>query len=132
MRQLAAQLKAVVLLFSYWVNSVLIQLKNSVDVAVYMNSEQIWFSYKSSSTEDNSVIVQRNSVQVLFSPDSVSAVKSMILLNIKCLLTLTNQANRQETQTPSGDRNGWKKALEKPGTMNEHIVMWIRITSQQH
>ncbi len=32
--------------------------------------------------EDNSVINQISSVQVLFSSDGVSAVKSMILLNI--------------------------------------------------
>jgi len=33
------------------------------------------------------IIIQLNSVQVWFSSDGISVVKSIILLNIKCLLT---------------------------------------------
>ncbi len=36
-------------------------------------------------TKDNNVIIQCKSVEGLFSSDSVSAIKSMILLNVKCL-----------------------------------------------
>ncbi len=42
-------------------------------------------------TKDNSVIIQLNSVQILFSFKSVSTFKSIILLNINCLLNWASQ-----------------------------------------
>lgn len=51
---------------------------NTVDVAKFMNSQQIRFS----STEDNKVIIQLNSVVLIH----VSAVKSKILLKMMYLL----------------------------------------------
>ncbi len=42
-------------------------------------------------TTDNSVIIQLNSVQILFSFKSVSTFKSIILLNINCLLNWASQ-----------------------------------------
>lgn len=60
--------------------------------------------------EDNSAIIQLNSVQVCFSSNRVSAVKSVILLDIKCLhLSKPNV-------TPSVERKGEKKTRLSQGT----------------
>ncbi len=56
-----------------------------------INSKINVINLLSRSTEDNSVTIQLNSVQVLFSSDIVRAVKSVILLNIKDLLTSIKQ-----------------------------------------
>ncbi len=61
-------------------NSVIIQFNNSVNTAKVVSYET-----KISYTKDSSVIIQLNSVQVLFSSDSISAIKSIILLNINCI-----------------------------------------------
>ncbi len=65
-----------------------------------INSKINVINLLSRSTEDNSVTIQLNSVQVLFSSDIVRAVKSVILLNIKDLLTSIKQAKGNHKEHP--------------------------------
>ncbi len=71
---------------------------NTVDIAKFMNSQQIRFS----STEDKKVIIQHNSVV------HVSAVKSKILLKIMCLLDPIKSKGKK---TPLAKGNEGQKGL---------------------
>ncbi len=62
--------------------------------------------------------MQHNSIQVLFSSDSVSAVRSIILLNIKCLLDL------QAVKPPKGDSG---KELDQMTEMEENKLRYVCI-----
>ncbi len=107
--------------YSARVSSMLIHFI-SITVLRFQNSciiNYTWFSYKA---EDNRVIIQLNSssssVQVLFSSDSVTAVKSLILLNtnkkIMIKVPFRPQLNKEHKFHYRWQKQR-KKTLEKPG-----------------
>lgn len=87
--------------YKRWQCSYSVQMSSLVISPVLILQEAI--QLLSSSTEDDSSIIQLNSFQVLFSSDSVSAVKSISLINIKCLLNHTEilALTHKNTETSS-------------------------------